>query len=161
LHERIDIKRIITRDAASATRKMVRDSGLMNFWCCEMNRPLKLSATLNLTCRSIQNGGLSGQAIGEITPGVLLLEIELYKQKLGIVDLLHAGRNSLSKDPPDKVFALLSLENGDSKMEIYPDYSKPVDWLFTHVAVQSIKNSKSLDILSHVRGKTGLHHLPS
>jgi hypothetical protein len=96
-----------------------------------------------------------------ITPGVLLLETELYKQKPGIVDLLHAGRNSLSKDPRDKVFALLSLENGDSKMEIYPNYSKPVEWLFTHVAVQSIKNSKCLDILSHVRGKTGLHHLPS
>ncbi|KAF1955297.1 HET-domain-containing protein [Byssothecium circinans] len=109
----------------------------------------------------LKQGGLSTQAVGGTTPGVLLLETDLYKQKPDIVDLLHAGRNALSGDPRDKVFALLSLEKEESKMEIFPDYSKPVEWIFTNVAVQSIKNGRSLDILSHVRGKTGFCHLPS
>jgi hypothetical protein len=105
--------------------------------------------------------GLSRQANGDITPGVLLLETDLYKQKRSIVDLLHVGRNALSKDPRDKVFALLSLENDGSDLHISPDYSKPVEWIFTHVAVQLLRNGARLNILSHVRGQTSFEHLPS
>lgn len=85
-----------------------------------------------------------------IKPGVLLLETDIHKVKPSLVELMHAGRNSLCKDPRDKVYALLSLASEDYRKNIQPDYSKEVDWIFTYVAVQTMIISESLDILSHV-----------
>lgn len=99
-------------------------------------------------------GGLSSLAVGDITPGVLLLETPFYKQQPSMMDLLHAGRNSLSSDPRDKVFALLSLGDAKGELGIQPDCAQTVEWLFTHVAVQSMKQGTCLDILAHVRGQS-------
>jgi hypothetical protein len=109
----------------------------------------------------LREGGISARSLQAIRPGVLLLETNLYKQKRSIVNLLHAGRNAQSKDPRDKVFALLSLENDGNDLHISPDYSKPVEWVFTLVAVQLIRNGECLDVLSHVRGQRSFGQLPS
>jgi len=109
----------------------------------------------------LMNEGLSLYSESGVVPGALLLQTATYSEKRRLIDLLHAGRNSFSQDPRDKVYALLSLQTEGSKLEIDPDYSKPVQWLFTHVAAELIKTSRSVDILSHVRGSAHVPDLPS
>ncbi|PVI01611.1 hypothetical protein DM02DRAFT_613548 [Periconia macrospinosa] len=104
----------------------------------------------------LRDAGLRRETYGGITPGVLLLESDLYKGSPGMVDLLHAARNAKCKDPRDNVYAILNLVSEEKRLNIQPDYTKSVDWLFTQVAVQSMLHDRSLNILSHVRGKKSI-----
>ncbi|PSN59780.1 HET-domain-containing protein [Corynespora cassiicola Philippines] len=101
------------------------------------------------------------QNLSGTTPAVLYFENELYKKAPRLIDLLHAARNSKCQDPRDKVFALLSIATDPWLAKIDIDYAKSVDWIYMHICILAIQNERSLQILSHVREKSGDRTLPS
>jgi hypothetical protein len=73
-----------------------------------------------------------------------------------LLDLIARNRQLLSTDPRDKIFALigLSLERGKPGILGRPDYTLPHHSLARHLVLDTISNSKTLDVLSLVYTKT-------
>ncbi|CAL3973166.1 unnamed protein product [Diplocarpon coronariae] len=63
----------------------------------------------------------------------------------GLMGLLQTSR---CFDPRDRVFALLGIASDAQQLGIKPDYSKPVERVFTELAVAHLKVHRHLDFLS-------------
>jgi hypothetical protein len=81
--------------------------------------------------------------------------------RLEILDCLSAARGSASKDPRDKVFAVLSLMDASIRSLVEVDYSNSVEQVYLNVATVSILKQRHLGILSHVSLQDSKLNLPS
>jgi hypothetical protein len=72
------------------------------------------------------------------------------KEKYNLITCLDATRSCLSKDPRDKIYAVLSLMEPTIRKLIPIDYSKDLDWIKTTVSVAAVVHDRNLDILSQV-----------
>jgi hypothetical protein len=81
--------------------------------------------------------------------------------RLKILDCLSAARGSASKDPRDKVFAVLSLTHASIRSLVKIDYSASVEKVYLNVAIVSIMKQRHLGILAHVYLQNSKLSLPS
>ncbi|KAI8950746.1 HET-domain-containing protein [Xylaria longipes] len=78
-------------------------------------------------------------------------------EAIGLGQLLYYSRFFEATDPRDKVYAVLGLwrytrSNGESYIDIRPDYNKDISDVFIEATIAAINESGNLDILSLVEG---------
>ncbi|PYI09805.1 HET-domain-containing protein [Aspergillus sclerotiicarbonarius CBS 121057] len=75
--------------------------------------------------------------------------------------LLPMIRTFHCQDPRDKVFCVLGFASDSDELAIQPDYRASVEEVYIDVAVRILRNSDTLDLLSHVRPGQFSSGLPS
>ena len=67
-----------------------------------------------------------------------------------LLRLLSKARDSYATDQRDKIYAILGLALQKDKAGLNPDYSKPVEDIYTSLAIYHIEKDRNLDILNAV-----------
>lgn len=68
--------------------------------------------------------------------------------------VMEVSSSFKASDPRDKLYALLGLARREDAMAVTPDYSKPLDWIFTDFITSLIRRDRSLACLSFNRRGT-------
>lgn len=96
-----------------------------------------------------------GVAIDEtITP------LECFKNGITLGHTLIQARNTICKDPRDKVYALMGIADDGFSLGIQIDYSKSISEVYKEAAYLILKSLHGVDILCHASGPKA-HDLPS
>jgi hypothetical protein len=75
-----------------------------------------------------------------------------FRKDSNILEVLDNARDFLATDPRDKVYALLSMHSfAEQCRPLDADYTKPAIQVFRDLTENIVKNSESLNILSHVQ----------
>jgi hypothetical protein len=126
-----------------------------------------------LDCYNVEAASIWGMSISKIAATVqsrLFLTLLLSSSKRttdssdgkgDIVSMLASARQHGSSDPRDKVFGLFSLLVKLDPNFPSPDYSKPVETVFTEVTRVCILHDQNLDVLYQIPSSTRIPKLPS
>lgn len=78
-----------------------------------------------------------------------------------VLQALHAGRNCLSTDPRDKLYALLGLVDNVTRETVTPNYEWPTEEVFIYIAMYTILRRNALDVVAYAGGEQLVSNLPS
>ena len=80
----------------------------------------------------------------------------VFKEPDLLQTLFEALRNFQATNDRDLIYAFLSqkFQKLSTQNRILPDYTKPIEWVWTDAASRMIRNSNSLEILAAARGES-------
>jgi hypothetical protein len=108
----------------------------------------------------LQELGLKPARKDGLVPGIYRWT-QSHVEAFDVLQALHAGRNCLSTDPRDKLYALLGLVDGVTRATLAPNYEWSTKEVFIHVAIYTILRRNTLDVLTYTGGKQLVPNLPS